>query len=66
MGQPGRPAGTPDRLCWRDDLVTALLNGWLMMGLFIDGWAHNTRHDRQRRRVEASAYRDLLGGRRGT
>lgn len=24
----------------RDDLVTALLGGWLMIGLLIDGWAH--------------------------
>jgi hypothetical protein len=50
----------------RDDLVAVLLSGWLIIGLFIDGWAHNTRHDRQRRRIEPSACRDPLGGRRGT
>jgi hypothetical protein len=32
-------AGMP----WRDDLVTALLGAWLIGGLFVDGWAHNTR-----------------------
>ena len=25
----------------RDDLITALLSAWLLIGLFIDGWAHN-------------------------
>lgn len=25
----------------RDDLVTALLSAWLLIGLFLDGWAHN-------------------------
>ncbi|HEX6382324.1 MAG TPA: hypothetical protein VF180_13845 [Acidimicrobiia bacterium] len=25
----------------RDDLITALLSTWLVVGLFIDGWAHN-------------------------
>src|SRR5687767_12254029 len=24
-----------------DDLITALLSAWLVVGLFIDGWAHN-------------------------
>jgi hypothetical protein len=33
----------PARMCWRDDLVTVLLSGWRIIGLFIDGWAHNTR-----------------------
>lgn len=28
------------RLGWRSDLVTVLLGAWLMVGLFIDGWAH--------------------------
>ncbi len=31
----GRP-----RRGWRGDLVTALLGFWLMIGLFVDGWAH--------------------------
>jgi hypothetical protein len=26
-----------------EDLVTALLGAWLIAGLFVDGWAHNTR-----------------------
>jgi hypothetical protein len=28
---------------WRGDLVTAALSAWLILGLFVDGWAHNTR-----------------------
>ena len=28
------------RLGWWSDLVTVLLGTWLMLGLFIDGWAH--------------------------
>ena len=28
---------------WRGDLVTAALAAWLVLGLFVDGWAHNTR-----------------------
>jgi hypothetical protein len=28
---------------WREDLVTAALSAWLILGLFVDGWAHNTR-----------------------
>jgi uncharacterized membrane protein len=27
----------------RQDAVTVVVSGWLMVGLFIDGWAHNTR-----------------------
>jgi hypothetical protein len=38
------PAGAPPaRMCWRDDLVTVLLSGWLIIGVSIDGWAHNIR-----------------------
>jgi hypothetical protein len=40
----GRAAtGTPARarLSWRAELVTMLLAGWLMIGLFVDGWAHS-------------------------
>jgi len=29
------------RLRWRDDLVTVALGLWLMVGIFVDGWAHN-------------------------
>jgi hypothetical protein len=28
-------------LGWRDNLLTIALGFWLMVGLFIDGWAHN-------------------------
>jgi hypothetical protein len=45
VGEParaGRPAA-PARVRWRDDLVTVALAAWLMLGLFLDGWAHNTR-----------------------
>ena len=39
------PAAQPPtvRVRWRDDLVMAVLAGWLVGGLFVDGWAHNTR-----------------------
>jgi hypothetical protein len=33
----------PPRTRRRDDLVTAVLSAWLIGGLFMDGWAHNTR-----------------------
>jgi hypothetical protein len=33
----------PARMSWRGDLVTVILSAWLIGGLFIDGWAHNTR-----------------------
>jgi hypothetical protein len=39
----GPPAAAPKRTRWRDDLVTVLLSLWLIAGLFLDGWAHNTR-----------------------
>lgn len=32
----GRP-----RTSRREDLITALVSAWLVVGLFIDGWAHN-------------------------
>jgi hypothetical protein len=35
-----RSAGRPTT-SWRDDLITALFSAWLLLGLFIDGWAHN-------------------------
>jgi hypothetical protein len=28
---------------WAGDLVTAVLATWLLFGVFLDGWAHNTR-----------------------
>jgi hypothetical protein len=31
------------RLSWRADLATCLLSTWLVAGVFVDGWAHNTR-----------------------
>jgi hypothetical protein len=31
------------RMSWLEDLVTLLLSAWLIGGLFLDGWAHNTR-----------------------
>jgi hypothetical protein len=41
----GRPAAQPSSAPagWRADLVTAGLAAWLLAGLFLDGWAHNTR-----------------------
>jgi hypothetical protein len=38
-----RLAASRARMSWRGDLVTVLLATWLIAGLFIDGWAHNTR-----------------------
>jgi hypothetical protein len=43
-----QPYGTAEqrlaaRMRWRDDLVTVVLAAWLIGGLFVDGWAHNTR-----------------------
>ncbi|MGH2358015.1 MAG: hypothetical protein ACRDGJ_08370, partial [Candidatus Limnocylindria bacterium] len=35
--------GAGVRMGWREDLVTAALAAWLVVGLFVDGWAHNTR-----------------------
>ena len=29
------------RLGWRDNFITVLMGLWLMIGLFVDGWAHN-------------------------
>jgi len=31
------------RVARRDDVVTIGLGAWLIVGLFVDGWAHNTR-----------------------
>jgi hypothetical protein len=41
----GSPAAgdVPARMGRHEDLVTALLGAWLVAGLFVDGWAHNTR-----------------------
>jgi hypothetical protein len=30
-------------MSWRGDLLTALLSAWLIAGVFLDAWAHNTR-----------------------
>jgi hypothetical protein len=30
-------------MSWRGDLVTVLLSLWLIVGIFVDGWAHNTK-----------------------
>lgn len=36
-------AGSVRRMSWAEDMVTLLLTAWLIGGLFLDGWAHNTR-----------------------
>src|SRR6266536_4204640 len=36
-------AGFVRRMNWAEDLVTLVLTAWLIGGLFLDGWAHNTR-----------------------
>jgi hypothetical protein len=40
-GSPAAGDG-PARMGRDEDLVTALLGAWLIAGLFVDGWAHNT------------------------
>jgi hypothetical protein len=35
--------GSVRRMSWGEDLVTLVLGAWLIGGLFLDGWAHNTR-----------------------
>jgi hypothetical protein len=37
------PGPVPRWTGWRRDLVTAGLSAWLLLGVFLDGWAHNTR-----------------------
>jgi hypothetical protein len=36
-------AGPDKRMSWAEDLLTLVLTAWLIGGLFLDGWAHNTR-----------------------
>jgi hypothetical protein len=36
-------AGSIRRMSWAEDLVTLVLAAWLIGGVFLDGWAHNTR-----------------------
>jgi len=36
-------AGDVPRMSWAGDLLTLVLTLWLVGGLFLDGWAHNTR-----------------------
>jgi len=36
-----RTATPPPRLSAREDLLTVAFTGWLILGLFVDGWAHN-------------------------
>jgi hypothetical protein len=40
QGSSGR-AAPADGVAWSTHLVTALLSGWLVIGLFVDGWAHH-------------------------
>jgi hypothetical protein len=35
------PAATRPASTWGQDLVTVLLATWLVVGVFVDGWAHN-------------------------
>ncbi len=35
------PHNTAARRAYRDDCITIALGFWLMIGLFVDGWAHN-------------------------
>lgn len=40
MNQRRQAAAAP-QLSWATQLTTVLLGTWLMIGLFVDGWAHN-------------------------
>jgi hypothetical protein len=42
-GAAGRGRTPAARLSRRADMVTVALSAWLVGGLFVDGWAHNTR-----------------------
>lgn len=35
-------AQRPWHTSWKDDVVSILVGTWLAVGLFVDGWAHNT------------------------
>jgi hypothetical protein len=37
---PTRPVSPPPATTRRQDLITAVLGLWVMVGLFVDGWAH--------------------------
>jgi hypothetical protein len=39
----GVPGEAVPRMSWAGDLLTLVLTLWLVGGLFLDGWAHNTR-----------------------
>ena len=41
--RPSVATGRPPSMSRREDLVTGLLGTWLITGLFLDGWAHNTK-----------------------
>ena len=32
----------PRRMSPKEDMVTLALAGWLVFGIFLDGWAHHT------------------------
>jgi hypothetical protein len=38
---PRAPAPPAPRLSPREDFLTVAFTGWLILGLFVDGWAHN-------------------------
>ena len=38
---PGGQAAPTEGVPWSTQLVTALLSGWFVIGLFVDGWAHH-------------------------
>ncbi len=38
---PKRASATAPRLSAKEDLLTVAFTGWLIIGLFVDGWAHN-------------------------
>jgi len=43
VARQAEPAPGRARMGWRGDCLTALLSTWLIAGVFLDAWAHNTR-----------------------
>ena len=41
-GRPEPPPADLDAVQLRNDLLTAFFSTWVTIGLFVDGWAHNT------------------------
>ena len=43
VGQAPAADAAAQRTTWTEDLISAVLGVWAVVGLFLDGWAHHTR-----------------------